>query len=343
MKLNQKAVGSTLLLIITLLSMNIRSTELSDRAIVQALGVDYSNAQYKVTAQVYNPENGDTEKSQTKILTGQGSNIAQAIDDINRKNSKTLYLSHNSFVAIGLECASSQIENVFNFFQNEPQTRPDIAIILTDKAENLIGFTSDENTTPAKSVVEILNNATSNGTLSDMRLYEILRQKQSPTSDYALAVVSVGDTSISPTGTLVFKGNSPAVFLDEDTTRGYSFIKGNIKDAFLSVNNFGIDIKTAISKTEIKVIDNTAEFYVNIDIQGTAKEGDVKEIAEDLKIKVTNQAQNAVETALLENGCDIFEFGSMLRRTHPTLLKEHKNWSNDQKISIFVSAECHIE
>lgn len=343
MKLNQKAVGFTLLLIITFLSMNIRSTELNDRAIVQALGVDYSNTDYIVTAQVYNPENADTSKSQTKILVGQGNNIAEAIDDINRKNSKTLYLSHNSFVAVGLECASSQIDEVLNFFEKEPQTRPDVAVIITDKAENLINFTSDENTTPAQSVVEILKDAAANGTLSDTRLYEILRLRETPTSDYMIPVISVGDTYLSPTGTLVFKDGSPTALLDKDKTRGYNFIKGNIKDAFMSVNNFGVDIKSVTSKTTVKLLNDTAEFYVYIDIHATAKEGDKTEISQEMKEEIQLKAENAIQESLLENGCDIFEFGAILRKTYPNLIKKQKNWSNDQKISVFVSAECHIE
>lgn len=343
MKLNQKPIGFALLLLITLLSTNIRSTQLSDRAIVEALGVDYSNSLYTVTAQVYNPTSSETAKSQTKILTGSGENIEKAIDDINRKNSKTLYLSHNSFIAIGLECASFSLEDVLNFFQNDSQPRPDILMVLTDKAENLIKFTNDENTTAAKSVAQILKNNAQKGTLCDMRLYEILRHKETPTSDYMIPVITNDETTIKTQGVLVFKQNSPVVLIDEDETIGYNFIKSNVKDLILSVDDQAVEIKNSHSRVEAKIINDEIEFNVNIEIDAAVNEGNPQELTELLEKEVKEKSQSAVQTALFENGCDIFEFGKLLRTTHPSFLKRYKNWSNDQKITVLVSVECHIE
>ena len=343
MKLNQKTIGFALLLIVTLLSMNIRSTQLGDRAIVEALGVDYSELGYTVTAQVYNPTADDNAKSQTKILSGSGDNIAQAIEDINRKNSKTLYLSHNSFIALGLECASMGIEEVLDFFQNEPQTRPDILMVLTDEAGELIKFTNDENTTPAKSVAEILNKNAQNGTLCDMRLYEILRLKETITSDFMMALVTNTDTSINPKGALVFKENSPAVLLTEDEMLGYNLIKGNVKDAFVSVNNKGVTIKNSYSRIQTNVMDETIEIRINIDVNVTINEEDITETLNELKEDLEEKVYDSVETALFQNGCDIFEFGKIIRKNHPKLLRYYKNWSNNQKITLFTAVECHIE
>ncbi len=336
MKLNQKTLGFTLLFVITLLSMNIRSTELSERAIVQALGVDY-NGSYKITAQIYNPDSGENAKNQTKILVGEGENIAAAIEDINRKNSKTLYLSHNSFIALGLECATNQIEETLLFFQKDRETRPDILVVITDKAENLINFTNDEDTTPAQSIAEILKSSAAKGNMSDMRLFEILRLKNTPTSDYLIPVITVGESEISPTGTLCFKQNASAVFLDDRETLGYNFVKGNLKDTFLLVDDEAVTIKNLKTKINVRIIDNTSEFTLNI--SAGIEEGNTDLISQEIK----SLAEKSIKIALTENGCDIFEFGKLLRKEKPEFLPQYKNWSNNQKIRFFVTAECHIE
>ena len=94
MKMNKKLITALLIVVIALVCINIDSPDLSDRAIVEALGLDYEDNRYILTVQFYNPTATTApQKSQTKVLKGEGKTISQAIEDI--KEVRTHYMAIN--------------------------------------------------------------------------------------------------------------------------------------------------------------------------------------------------------------------------------------------------------
>lgn len=93
------------LLILTVLTGCSDSTELGDRAIIQAAAVDY-DGKYHVSAMLFSSggSGGDTiDASQENVIrvTGEGETLAGAIDNISLTDGKRIYMSETKLLILG--------------------------------------------------------------------------------------------------------------------------------------------------------------------------------------------------------------------------------------------------
>jgi Ger(x)C family germination protein len=312
--------------------MNTNATELNNRAIVQAVGIDYSQDNYQLTIQFYNPQS----QAQTKIVKANATTIQDAIEKINLTNSRELYFSHNSFIAVGMN-ATQKISDILTHFNTNSDTRPNVALVVTDHAEKLIEFTNNEDKVPAQSVSQIIDTAHKKGCATNPHLFQILRLRNSQSHAYPIAYVAVNNEQIVPNGTVIFKNDNVNLFLDKEKTFGYNLVAGKVKDTTLNLNNVPVNIKSSTCLVKPTLENNTATFTV--DIQVTVKSNDQSQKSK-IEDYLYHQAQTSISTIFLEGECDIYEFFSKLNTKHRI---SHEDWEKKTAKNTSISVNCQFE
>ena len=126
-----------LALILTPQSLNIQS-ELKMRIIMTAIGVDYSDNKYEVTAQVVRPQNGSEgggRTAQLDFLTTEGDSIAEALYEISFQIGKTAGLGHVNTVVFGKSLVEEgKVLPAIDYFVRDARI-PSSSLLLVAEAE----------------------------------------------------------------------------------------------------------------------------------------------------------------------------------------------------------------
>ena len=104
-------------IVITLFSLTGCSyVELNKMAIVSALGIDYKDNSYQITAQVMDVQKteGNSSIQTSLIYEAEGKTIGEAIRNLSEKYPKTVYLGHLQIIIIGKEVAESKMDDKSN-------------------------------------------------------------------------------------------------------------------------------------------------------------------------------------------------------------------------------------
>lgn len=133
-----------ILIIILLLSGCHSYIELNDLGIIQIIGLEKINNNYKLTTSII--ENIDKDNNIIySIYSIEGNNIPELFDKLSLNLNKKIYLSHLDTLIINDSIKSNELENIINFFLNNNESRNDFLIISTNNISNIINNTKSEN------------------------------------------------------------------------------------------------------------------------------------------------------------------------------------------------------
>ena len=126
-----------LALILTPQSLNIQS-ELKMRIIITAIGVDYTDDKYAVTAQVVRPQNGSEgggRTAQLDFLTTKADSIADALYQISFQLGKTAGLGHINTLVFGQSLVENdKVLSAIDYFVRDARI-PSSSLLLVSEAE----------------------------------------------------------------------------------------------------------------------------------------------------------------------------------------------------------------
>ena len=105
-------------------------TELSELMIMQGIGIDVSDNEFKVTVEILNNEqsgspggNGNSD-NKTKIYTAKGETVGEALRKLITKSGNEPMFAHNRVIIIGEEAANRNLSDILDFFERPPRRRP---------------------------------------------------------------------------------------------------------------------------------------------------------------------------------------------------------------------------
>ena len=103
-----RRIGLSLCLLLLLpLTGCMHAIRLKDRAIVQAVGIDWKDERYQLTFQYFVPEGSggqtafDASKLNNNIIRSSGSTITEAVSQAGRDQGRQLFFGSNRIVEIG--------------------------------------------------------------------------------------------------------------------------------------------------------------------------------------------------------------------------------------------------
>lgn len=171
-----------LYLLLILFSGCMRSVQLNERAIVQAVGLDWKDSEYALTMQIFDPEaaRGD-DTSGGKMLRVTGKTISQAMRNANLKQGQEIFWGHTKLIIIGEQIAKDGIESVMAYFNADAQSRPNIDVLIADgEAGEVLSEPLDSTILPVLSTKMMLEGYQDNGKLVRSQLRGILGSLENP-------------------------------------------------------------------------------------------------------------------------------------------------------------------
>ena len=353
MKKAAKLIGMILALV--LLSGCIPHTELDQRAIILAIGIDYEEGEYSVAFQYYQPTGlggqALVDNSQPNILTssGKGKDVHAALEDASFKCGRELLLGVAQIIIIGEEAANNSVTQVMDFARICFQSHPDMLVTVAEgKAEDYIQVKFSEGIASTQKLTYLLQNAERYGMASlptALDLYISLETQQQSTCLPRLKLNEDGKSDASEDGksveisggVLINKGKTQDN-QDMDTMKGLQLLGGRINETTLTFEQENEIVSVGLIGIKRKIIpafqDGRLIFQVYLSCGGryfSTPEGisiDVdrqteRQCIEELKKIMQTAAENTVQSY----GADPINLERTVRHCDYKLWKQSKdNW-----------------
>ena len=170
-----------------------RTTELTERGIIGALGIDYENGFYEVSALFYNTDAAsDTQSSfDVEYVAGQGHDVHSAFEDMRKATSKKLFFGHNTVLIIGRELAEKKIEETFSYIAQNREARLNISIFMAERtAGDIVKLNANDKALVGGSLEKLASDRP-NGIDVKYQLFELLQKFEERGVCGVLPVVAV--------------------------------------------------------------------------------------------------------------------------------------------------------
>lgn len=349
-------------------------TEINEMSIVSGISVDKIDNEYVVGFLITNSINPNSSSqdhnADMTFLSGKGSSIVSAINDIDSKNPKKYYLGHLSSLIVSTEVAED-MENIIDFFFRNPESIKKFHIVVCeDKAMDTLKIISPQEIFPSENIVSNLKEVSKQQSVSAEVLYsefinDILIEGKEPlvSTIKITGKVSSADseedlyrtdikTSIEISSMALFKNYNLVYVTNKDESKGINVINNKVNKLFLTIPcgegkilSMLDDIRSNIS---YDIIDRKAYFTIkatgSISIQEVDCDCDLsnkkvqKEITQKYEKELTKIINKGVNVTK-KYKTDVFGFGNMIYK------HDYDYWMNnkDQWDEIFSNLDVSYD
>lgn len=358
------------------------SRELNTLAFVTSMGFDKTDKGIQMTVQVFNPRAIASQKSvnETSVIvyTQEGKDAMEMIRRMSTQSPRRINGTHLQTVVFGEEFARDGISAILDFFAREHQNRTDFYFIVAKgtTANNILSTQTKLETNPSNKLFSSLK-ASEQGFSAgkSVKLNELINSIIAEGKNPVLTGVQLTDDRkdknsveelenmqqdpIKIEDMAVFQKDKFIGWLNEDESKGYNFLIGNVSSTigYVEDKEVGkISIEVTGTDTEQKTVlkEGKPEINVNIHVTGNIESvsGDYDVTKEENVHKIESLAQQKVLTLCLQSlkkaqelGSDIFGFGEVVHRSYPQLWKAMKgNWNQEfHNLPVHVSVVYTIQ
>lgn len=338
--------------------------ELNQLSFVMALGIDKHDDQIELSAQVANVGEigmGPTLDGGTSVTSFHvvSPTLYEGLHKLTSIAPRELYLSHLRMLVISEELAREGLRDVLDFFMRNEEMRPDyfVAIAKDVQAKEVLSTLSPTEKIPANKLYSSLKTSQNlwAPTLAvhvDEFVSNLIAPGKEPVltglkTNGEIAVpqkenkLKLTDASVGLVFTQigVFRGDRLVGWLNEQESKGYNYISGNVKSTVGHVQlpeggEAAIHILRTKSKVTATMKEGNPVFTVDVQMEGDigevegsidlTKSESIYLLEQALEKKLKEVLQAVVSKAQkLES--DIFGFGEVLHRSDPGTWKQMKS------------------
>lgn len=353
MKRTVKLMGAMLAAV--MLSGCIPHTELNERAIILAIGIDYEEEKYSVTFQYYNPTGlggpAPVDNSQPNVLTasGKGMDVYEALEDASFKCGRELLLGVAQIILIGEDAANNSVSDVMDFSKSCFQSHPYMLVAITEgKAEDYMQVKFSEGIASTDKLKYLLQNADRYGMAAlptALDLFIALDTEQQSACLPRLKLIKDGKSdasedgkSIEISGGVLIKGGKAQDTADMETMKGLQLLGGRINETTITFEQGEDVVSVGLIGMQREVIPFFEEgkliFQVKLICGGryfTAPSGvgltEDKQTKQECAEQLERIMQTAAENTVIKYGADPINLERTVRHCDYKLWKQAKeNW-----------------
>lgn len=363
-----------MLLLTAVLSGCVPHTELNEKAIIMAIGIDFEEDIYSVTFQYYSPTGmgGRTlvDNSQPNVLTssGKGENVYGALEDAAFKCGRELMLGVTQIIIIGEDAAKHSVSKVMEFTKSYFQSHPDMLITVSEgKAEDYLKVKFNEGTVSTEKIKFMLNNAEKNGIVSlpnALDLFKSLQTKQKSGCLPRMRLIDDGKSDASQDGKTVeiaggvlIKNGMAVKETDIEVMTGIEILCCHSESGTVTVEWEGESISVNLLNitTEIKPDFQEGRLIFNAETKAKGRylivpsqfynQLDHKAIEEDCGKQLIERMKKAVEETVFAEGADPLILEKIIRHKSYKLWKDvEEDYEELLKNSVFnFTADIEID
>lgn len=330
-----------ILTIITLLMSGCSYVELNDLAIASAIGIDYEDNEFKLTAQIMDiksSNSGMTEEN-TLIYEASGKTIAKAIRNFSIRYPKNVYLGHLEFLVINSDTTAKKIDDIFDYFMRSPEVRSLTYVVVTkdEKAKDILNPKNEsKGSFPIEGLKTVLLDATKrNGTIYDLTLEELLSFYLKKGIDPVVPIIrSSNEKGMTASATIIeelapLKDKKVLKSLDTKQSIAYNTINNNFYDIVINCKHENKDFSALIynpkSSVDLKIKDKKIDVTINVKVESKIIEIDKKvdltkpKNQKTIEKKVDKELKTYIQSLIdysKENNADVLGLGNMIYKNH---------------------------
>ncbi len=355
--------------------------ELNDLAIAVAMGIDKSGDQYKVSYQVVDPGEVAAQKgtgaTPVVMYSSTGETLFQAIRRITAVAPRKIYSAHLRIVVISETLAKEGIGKTLDFLLRDHELRTDFFIVIAKgtSAENTMKVLTNIEKIPALKMESSIKLSEENWAPTvaiqlDELIFDIISEGKHPvltgiqikgekakgvTKENVELIDSPAELQYS--GLAVFNKDKLIGWLNEEESRGYTYIADRVKSTVGVVPCPGgkLTVEVIRSKTKVKgrvekgkpQIDvetrmevNVGEVACQIDLTKTKTVYELEKKGEQLVQKIMETSINKVQNKFK---VDVFGFGEVIHRSDPKAWKKMKKDWDKTFVDIPVNVKVDIK
>lgn len=358
--------------------------ELDEQAIVLAMGIDKAGEHYKVSIQVIEPEQVASQTSMSgrapaTTYEAEAVTIREALRRLTRDIPRRPMLSHLRVFIIGEQLAREGIGGIIDFLSRNSQLRVDYYLLIAKDvtAVDVLSISTELEKIPANTMYDTVQNSAkewggSARVTLDKLINELTFTGINPVIPGIELIGSVEEgtkrenvdsikspTYLIMTGLGVFKDDKLVGWLDEEGSKGYNYIKGNV------VHTAGhadcaegghVTTETEHMKTKMKASMQNGKPHIHIELEGDVQIVDVSckidlldpatiiELDKKMNQRFEKRLHKIIEKAQHEYNSDIFGFGSRIKKDEPKAwIKLVNRWDEEfPKLSVTVTSNLQI-
>lgn len=353
--------------------------ELNELAIAVGMGIDKVGERYRVSIQVVNPKEATAGKgaglAPAVLFTEEGDTILEAVRRMSTLSPRKIYFPHLRMFLISDSVAREGIAESLELLYRDHEFRTDFYLVVSHhiSAEEALKIMTPLEKVPASklhstletsekywspSLTETLNETirdlTSDGkhpVLSGLRMEgdpEVGATKKNVENIYT-------PTELKDSMLAAFKYDKLVGWLNENESKGYNYIRGNVKSTVGHVECPGggkVTTEVVRAKSKIKGHIEEGKPHVTITLHSIQNIAEVEcrnlELTKPETIDQIEKATEAKTKLLIESAikkaqnsfrADIFGFGEAIRRADP---KAWKDMKHDWDERYFTDLPVHI-
>ena len=329
-------------------------TELNERAIVQALGIDHDGSQYKITFQYYNMSGAGshTQVDPTKpnVLTakGTGSSVYAALKDAEFNCGRELMLGSTQLIVIGREATKLNLADIMSFSSSYSESHPEVMIAAAEKtAEEVLAVKFTEGSLSTQKLTFMFRTAEKSGYISLPTMLDTFISLSGGRGSLCLPQLTVIDEGTDVTedgknvrinGGVLFRNGAAAAVADMTAMSGLALLSGEIGQTTViadygskrvAVKIYGLDREITPTYSNGRLIFNVSlncsgEYLDSLNGQpdsGVAREIE-KQCAKELLLRMEAAAE-----ALLKANSDALRLELLLKHSdYTSWLKISDRW-----------------
>lgn len=313
------------------LSGCLHHSELDKLAIVEAIGIDYSDGKYQVTVQYFNMEGTggtapiDSTKANVVNVTGKGETVSTALESATLKCGKSFMYGITGIIVLGRDALEKDVLKTMSFAESYYQSNCSVLIAAADqKASDILEVKFKDGIISVEHLKMLLDNSQYYGTGENIRIQELLseqRREYAGTALSMLSAVSGGETAddgktVVITGGVLISDRTFTADLSLEDMSGLQLIGEKPENTLVTVSAEDEKVNVTIYDidTEIKHSFTDGKLCFNIDIHANGKYTDSqlhnKELAFSSEIEtmcaeiLTERIGRALTTTVNRYGCD---------------------------------------
>ncbi|MDA8441230.1 MAG: Ger(x)C family spore germination protein [Peptococcaceae bacterium] len=346
--------------------------DLNQLVIVAAMGIDKGEDQQVIlTAQVIKPvasassEGSASENTAVEILTAQGKTVFDAVRNFVEESGRKLYYPHTMAIVVGEGLAREGILPVLDFFLRDHELRLTTWFLVSSgSAADVINLKPLLGPIPAQNLEMLLKDSHDVAKSVSTNILDTFNECADESLQPVLSRVEInvinGQKIARLVGSYVFRTDKLVGWLTATQTRGYLFIRGEVKSGIIVVpypgkpnQRISLEIKNASGKVKPYLEDGTVKYSIDVEVTSNIGEqmgadllddpGMLKQLEAEQGAAVKQEIQNVVTRAQTEYKLDILGLGAATARKFPAQWRDLKDtWEEEfpnQAVQVVVKAK----
>ncbi len=329
-------------------------TELSDLMIMQGIGIDVSNNEFKVTVEILNNEqsgspggNGNSD-NKTKIYTAKGETVGEALRKLITKSGNEPMFAHNRVVVIGEEAANRNLSDILDFFERNYDSRASqlLCIAKNTTGETVIRAKLLTDTIKSKILENMLEESAKQSLVPKVRIIDAVNYMKDETSGICIPAVKVEKNGENENyeldGCALFGRDSTfSMYIDSTTAEGIAILNDKIEEGVISADlpngqKASFYINKGKSRYEITqengVLQYNLKVAISCDLEGVQGDeyfstdtGVLETFQTAVAGSLCKKAENTLIVLQGKHGADVVRYGKRLRLKENDLYHNMKN------------------